>query len=139
MMKKSLENIPFVGFACRRAGHIYVDKSSPSAIRQTMETAEKRLAGGMSVVVFPEGARTLDGKMHAFRRGAFMLATEFNLPVVPLTIDGSFKVMPRGSWLPRPGHITLTIHQPIVAPADGHQLATLMEQSHDVIARSLGE
>jgi 1-acyl-sn-glycerol-3-phosphate acyltransferase len=139
MMKKSLEAIPFVGFACKRAGHIYVDKSSPAAVRHTMETAEKQLAGGMSVVVFPEGARTLDGKMHAFKRGAFMLATEFNLPVVPLTIDGSFGVMRRGTYWPRPGHITLTIHKPIVAPADGHQLATLMDESHYVIAHSLGE
>ena len=58
MMKKSLERIPLVGYACRVAGHIYVDKHSPAAVRQTMETAEKRLSGGMSVVVFPEGSRT---------------------------------------------------------------------------------
>ncbi len=67
-----------------------------------MATAEKRLAGGMSVVVFPEGARTLDGRMHAFRRGAYALAMEFGLPVVPITIDGAYKVMPRSAILPRP-------------------------------------
>ena len=77
MMKKSLEKIPLVGYSCRAAGHIYVDNSSPSAVRATMEDAEKQLAGGMSVVVFPEGARTRDGRMHAFRRGAYSLAVEF--------------------------------------------------------------
>ena len=64
-----------------------------------MQDAERQLAGGMSVVVFPEGARTLDGKVHAFRRGAYTLAVEFGLPVVPITIDGAFKVMPRTAIL----------------------------------------
>lgn len=139
MMKKSLEKIPFVGYSCKVSGHIFVDNSSPTAIRNTMETAEKRLAGGMSVVVFPEGARTLDGKMHRFKRGAYVLATEFNLPVVPITIDGAYKVMPRTAKLPRPGRIILTIHNPIVAGADGHDLAELMEQSRAAIASALPE
>lgn len=139
MMKKALEKIPLVGFSCRVSGHIYVDNSSPSAVRETMETAEKRLSGGMSVVVFPEGSRTPDGRLHRFKRGAYMLATEFNLPVVPLTIDGAYKVMPRSARLPRPGTIILTIHEPIIAPADGHKLEYLMEESRRAIASSLPE
>ncbi len=138
MMKKGLESIPLVGYSCRVSGHIYVDNSSPSAVRRTMETAEKQLADGMSVVVFPEGARTPDGRMHAFRRGAYQLAMEFNLPVVPVTIDGAYRVMPRTAWLPRYGTITLTIHAPIHAPEGGrHELATLMETSYSAIASSL--
>ncbi|MBD5233856.1 MAG: 1-acyl-sn-glycerol-3-phosphate acyltransferase [Bacteroidales bacterium] len=140
MMKKGLEKIPLVGYSCRVSGHIYVDNSTPSAIRETMETAEKRLAGGLSVVVFPEGARTRDGHMHKFRRGAYTLAMEFGLPVVPLTIDGAYRVMPIGSVLPRPGHIKLTIHHPIY-PADGgrHELTELMEKSYSAIASALPE
>lgn len=137
MMKKSLERIPLVGYSCRKAGHIYVDNHSPAAIRQTMQDAEKQLAGGMSVVVFPEGSRTFDGKVQAFRRGAYTLAVEFGLPVVPVTIDGAFDVMPRTSWLPRPGHIKLTIHRPIEAPADGHDLKNLIEQSRITIISAL--
>ena len=138
MMKKGLESIPLVGWACRVSGHIYVDNSSPSAVRETMATAEKRLAGGMSVAVFPEGARTLDGRMHAFRRGAYTLAMEFGLPVVPITIDGAYKVMPRSAILPRPGIIKLTIHKPIYAPEGGrHELASLMKVSYDAIASAL--
>lgn len=138
MMKKGLESIPLVGYSCRVSGHIYVDNSSPSAVRRTMETAEKQLAGGMSVVVFPEGARTPDGKMHAFRRGAYQLAMEFNLPVVPVTIAGAYKVMPRTAILPRYGTIRLTIHKPIYAPEGGrHELGTLMETSYDAIASAL--
>lgn len=138
MMKKSLEKIPLVGYACLRAGHIYVDKSSPTAIRHTMQTAEQRLAGGMSVVVFPEGTRTKTGKLGRFRRGAYMLATEFGLPVVPITIDGSYDVMPRGAVLPRPGKIILTIHPAIHPDAGGaHNLETLIDESRAAIASSL--
>lgn len=137
MMKKALERIPLVGYSCRRAGHIYVDNRTPAAIRQTMADAERQLAGGMSVVVFPEGSRTLDGKVHAFRRGAYTLAVEFGLPVVPLTIDGAYKVMPRTALLPRPGHITLTIHRPIEAPSDGYEMKSLIETSRQAILSAL--
>lgn len=99
LMKKSLERIPLVGYSCKVSGHIFVDNSTPSATKATMEHAEQRLAGGMSVVVFPEGSRTLDGHMHRFRRGAFSLAVEFGLPVVPVTIDGAYKVLRRGAFL----------------------------------------
>lgn len=138
MMKKGLEKIPLVGYSCRVSGHIYVDNSSPAAVRTTMADAEKRLAGGMSVVVFPEGSRTRDGHMHAFRRGAFALAMEFGLPVVPVTIDGAYRVLPRGSWLPRYGTITLTIHRPIMPDGEGrHELGSLMERSREAIASAL--
>ena len=138
MMKKSLEKIPLVGYSCRVSGHIYVDNSTPSATRRTMETAEKQLSGGLSVVVFPEGSRSRDGRMHSFRRGAFQLAMEFNLPVVPVTIDGAYRIMPRGAILPRYGTIKLTIHKPIYAPEGGrHELTDLMEQSFESVASSL--
>ncbi len=138
MMKKSLERIPLVGYSCKVSGHIFVDNSSPSAVRATMQAAEQRLAGGMSVVIFPEGSRTLDGRMHAFRRGAFTLAVEFGLPVVPITIDGAYKILRRGSLLPQPGRIKLTIHDPIEAPEGGrHELADLMDKSYKAIASAL--
>ncbi len=130
MMKAQLRRIPLVGYACERAHQIYVDKSSPSKLRHTMQRAESLLSRGMSLVVFPEGARTPDGHMRAFKKGAFMLAAEFQLPVVPITIDGSFGVLPRTSIVPHWGTITLTIHQPIMPhPVDGHDLASLMENS----------
>lgn len=137
MMKQSLRRIPFVGYACQKAHQIFVDKSSRAALKQTMERAEEQLRGGMSLVVFPEGARTLDGHMHNFKKGAFMLAAEFSLPVVPLTIDGVYHVMPRTARLPRPGRIRLTVHEPIYPPQGGYDLPTLMKQSEDAIASVL--
>ena len=140
MMKKSLEKIPFVGLACKVGGQIFVDKSSPTAIRNTMEKAEKILAGGMSVVVFPEGSRTRTGRLGRFKRGAFLLATEFRLPVVPITIDGAYDILPCTGKVPVPGHITLTLHPAIVPNANSqHDQETLAALSREAIAQSLPE
>ena len=95
MMKKSLEKIPFVGAACKAAKHIFVDQSSPKAIKETLGDARNILQGGISVVVFPEGTRTKTGKMGKFRKGGFLLADHLQLPVVPITLDGPFEVLPR--------------------------------------------
>lgn len=137
MMKKELEKMPVIGFSCRMAGQIFVDNRSVAAIRTTMADAENQLRQGMSVVVFPEGARTFTGEVDRFKRGAFLLASEFNLPVVPITIDGAFKVMPRTTVIPRPGHIILTIHRPLQPGPDGHHLQQVMEESRAAILSSL--
>lgn len=137
MMKKSLEKIPLVGYSCRVSGHIMVDRTSQAGVKRTIQTAEKQLSGGMSVVVFPEGSRTPDGNLHAFKKGAYFLATEFNLPVVPITINGSYNVMPIWAKIPHWGKITLTIHQPIMPGPEGHDLRDVMDNSRRVIAESL--
>lgn len=136
MMKKSLEKIPFVGYACKCSGQIFVDNSSPAAIRDTMTAAKKRLKGGMSLMVFPEGTRSRDGKMKAFKRGAFQLAAEFGLPIVPLTIDGAYDVMPRAAKLPKWGHITLTIH-PVIKTPDDTNLQPVMTAAREAIQSAL--
>ncbi|MCH5169186.1 MAG: 1-acyl-sn-glycerol-3-phosphate acyltransferase [Prevotellaceae bacterium] len=116
MMKKSLRNIPLIGKASESAGHIFVDKSGPKAIHKTYEQGRQVLKHGVSLVVFPEGARTFTGHMAKFRRGAFQLADELQLPVVPVTIDGCFDVLPRQrgffflTWHP----MRLIIHEPIM-------------------------
>lgn len=134
MMKKSLKNIPFVGLACIAAGHILVDRSSSSAILRTMQTARERLANGMSLVIFPEGSRSDDGKIKRFKRGAFVLATDFNRPIVPITIDGSFNIMPKNSHSINPGRIIISIHKPIEQTAD---IEHAMAQSYEAIKSSL--
>lgn len=139
LMKKSLEKIPFVGYACKSAGHVFVDDSNPRGVRQTIEESEQRLRGGMSVVIFPEGSRTWDGHLRPFKRGAFMLASEFKLPVVPITIDGAFKAMPRTTYNVTPGLITLTIHKPIYPGPRGFNTRQLMTDCREAIASVLPE
>ena len=123
--------------ACAAAGHVFVDNSSPSAIRRTMAKAERTLQGGMSVVVFPEGSRTRTGRMRPFHKGAYQLSMEFGLPVVPVTIDGAFDVLPRGSWLPRPGRIKLTIHPPVDPPVDEADRRRVIDASYEAVHSAL--
>lgn len=139
LMKKELESLPMVGWACRRAGHVFVDDSNIASIKHTIEEAEHKLKDGMSLVIFPEGSRSWDGKMIPFKRGAFMLAGEFKLPVVPITIDGSFRRMPRYTYCIRPGAITLTIHKPIWPGERGFNTKVLMAQCRDSIESALPE
>ena len=131
MMKKSLRKIFLVGLACEKARHVFVDKSGPKKIQETYDRARQTLRGGTSLVVFPEGSRTYTGHMGPFRKGAFVLADELQLPVVPLTIDGSFDVLPRtaGFYFVKHHPIRLIIHKPI-PPTD---------RSRDDIARTMSE
>lgn len=139
MMKKSLRNLPFVGRACESAGHIFVDKSTPRKVYETIKSAEKVLQGGTSMVVFPEGARTFTGHMRPFKKGAFLMADQLQLPVVPLTIDGSFDILPRTrhilSWHP----MTLTIHQPVypLGKKGEENLQMIMAESYKAIELAL--
>ena len=137
MMRKGLGNFPLVGYACRRAGHIMVDTHSAEGLKKTMADAERKLSNGVSLVVFPEGRRTETGKMGPFKPGAYKLAVEFNLPVVPITIDGSYRVMPRTTFNVTPGKIVLKLHEPIHPSPEGHDIVRLMAQSREAIASDL--
>lgn len=132
MLKESLRKAPVIGKACEAAGFIFIDNHSPKKIQHSYEQARKTLQGGMSMVVFPEGRRTFTGEMGPYKRGAFMLADDLQLPVVPITIQGSFVVMPRTRdfhfviWHP----LRLVIHKPIHPIGKGTENITyLLEHS----------
>lgn len=140
MMKRQIRKIPLVGLACEASHQIFVDKRGPSKIKETYTKARATLKDGMSLVVFPEGSRSFTGHMGVFRRGAFMLADELQLPVAPLTINGSFNVMPRMrdmhfvNWHP----LTLTIHQPIAPIGQGAENIKHIEgESYKVVMSGL--
>lgn len=140
MMKRQIRNIPLVGLACEASHQIFVDKRGPSKIKETYTKARATLKDGMSLVVFPEGSRSFTGHMGVFRRGAFMLADELQLPVAPLTINGSFNVMPRMrdmhfvNWHP----LILTIHKPIEPIGQGaDNIKHLEQESYQVVMSGL--
>lgn len=140
MMKHQIQKIPFVGYACRKSHQIMVDKRGVSKIKKTYDDARRILEQGYSVTVFPEGARTFTGHMGLFRKGAFALADELQLPVVPLTINGSFDILPRMrdwhfvSWHP----LRLTIHQPIYPVGQGPEnVNATMRQAYDSVMSGL--
>lgn len=140
MMKKSLRKIPFVGKACESAGHVFVDKSSPTKIKETIDKAKGSLVDGVSLVVFPEGARSFTGHMGRFKRGAFQMADDLQLSVVPITIDGSFDIMPRTSkwikWHP----LRMTIHDPIPPQGSGiENIHRTMKLAYEAVESALSE
>lgn len=138
MMKKSLRKIPFVGKACESAGHIFVDRSNPRKMIGTMRQAGATLKHGVSLVVFPEGVRTSTGRMGRFKRGAFQLADELQLAVVPVTIDGSFDILPRTAKWVRRHRMTLTIHEPIFPQGKGPEnVSATMEEAYAAIESAL--
>lgn len=142
MMKHQLRKMPFIGSACAAAHHIFVDKRNPRKIKQTIDKAREILKHEMSMVIFPEGARTFTGHMAHFKRGSFMLADELQLPIVPITINGSFNVMPRTkdmkwvSWHP----LSLTIHKPIPPQGKGEEnIKIILEKSYQTIMSGLNK
>lgn len=113
MMKKELGRIPFVGWACYMAGCIFIDRSSRESGINSIRKAESKLKDGMSVVIFPEGTRSYDGQMGKFKRGAFLISEELQLPILPVTIDGNYDVMSRHAWNVTWHPVHMTIHEPI--------------------------
>ena len=135
MMKEYLKKMPVVGQACIISRQIFVGDSLTS-IQQAVKRARTTLQGGMSMSIFPEGTRTYDGKMILFKRGAFMLANEIGLPIVPITINGSYQVMSRTMFHVDPGTITLTIHEPI-PPEEFGTIQEITQKTYDSIVSSL--
>jgi len=143
MMKKGLAKIPLVGAACRAAGFIFVDNSTPRTAQRSIAEAEQQLKKGDSLVVFPEGSRSPDGKMHRFLKGAFRVALDLNLPIVPITLNGPYHVMPIGSKIIRPHRMEMVVHPPIsvddLSYNDRESLLKLVEDVKNIIASELWE
>jgi 1-acyl-sn-glycerol-3-phosphate acyltransferase len=132
--KESLGSFPFLGWHLRRAGHLLVDRRNPD--RSRILNRWRRLVGDrLSLIIFPEGTRSDDGRVHRFRGGSFLLALEAGLTIVPLSLSGSIHVMKKGRLTTRPGHVRLVVHTPIAAPriasptvADARNLARRIEE-----------
>ncbi len=114
IMKQEIRKTPLLGKACESMGHIFVDRSSPMRAQKSLEAAKERLLqGNNSIFLFPEGTRSANGKISRFKRGAFAIARDLHLPIIPVSITGAYNVFPKNSWYIIPGKITMTIHKPI--------------------------
>lgn len=142
LMKASIGKIPFVGAACRAAGFIFVDNSTPKAAAGSVKAAEDALRNGASIVVFPEGSRTHTGKMGLFKRGAYQIAVDQGLPVVPITLNGPFRVLPIGSLNLYRHRMEMTIHPAVQTGGyeKSHKgLQQMAAMTREIIASALWE
>jgi 1-acyl-sn-glycerol-3-phosphate acyltransferase len=110
--KESLGSVPFIGWHLRRTGHLLVDRRSPDRAG-ILKKWRGLVVDGLSLIIFPEGTRSADGRVGRFKAGSFMLAIEAGLPVVPLSIVGTRFVMPKGRLTAAPGEVVLWVHPPI--------------------------
>lgn len=131
-VKKELYRIPLLGLAMKRAGYILIDRSNHTQALKSIELAADKIRSGTSILIFPEGTRSDNGTIHyPFKKGGFHLAVKACIPIVPVTVDGSRKVLPKHGIKVTPGKITLHIGTP-VSP-DGHSVSSLMEEVYNAI------
>ena len=127
--KKEVFQIPFLGWHMRRAGHIPIDRASTANAVAALQRAADGLRGGVCAFIYPEGTRSRDGSLQPFKKGGFKLALQAGVPLVPVTIVGTRQLLPRDSFIFRPGPINLFIDPPIeTAGLTGADLSDLMER-----------
>ena len=113
LMKAELRRVPFVGTGCKAAGHIFVDRRNAKAAMESLKDVERQLVNGVCTVIFPEGTRSKDGEVGRFKRGAFQIAWDLGLPVIPLSLDGCFEVLPKGKPFVHRNAVHMHIGEPI--------------------------
>jgi len=136
--KKELFRIPFFGSAMLRAGIVPIDRSHGREALKSLNRAAEQIARGTSVLIFPEGTRSKDGRLHPFKTGAVMLAIKAGVQVVPIGFNGTYSILPKGKLLADCGEIIIRIGKPIPTssykPSDKQELAS---QLHDLVAELL--
>jgi 1-acyl-sn-glycerol-3-phosphate acyltransferase len=134
--KASLGAFPFLGWHLRRAGHLLVDRDNPGA--GVLKKMQRMIADEASLIIFPEGTRSGDGKVARFKGGVFLLAIDSGLPIVPVSVSGSRHVMLKGRLMTCPGHVVLTIHPAIsttgMTRADARGLAA---RTREIVMRAV--
>jgi len=128
--KKELFRIPLFGWAMAAAGTIKVDRSNREKAIKSIEQAGESIRNGVSVILFPEGTRSDDGEIHAFKKGAFVLATKSGVPVVPISISGTRRILEKHSLKLNPGTVKIVISDPI--ESSNYKLEEREEFANDV-------
>jgi 1-acyl-sn-glycerol-3-phosphate acyltransferase len=114
VVKRELLKIPLFGWALARTGAVALNRKDRSqSVSRLQQAAESKLQDGWSILIYPEGTRSMDGNLQEFKKGAFMMAVQTGIPILPVICNGAFKVLPQKTIFVRPGHITLTFGEPI--------------------------
>ncbi len=140
MAKKELFYVPFLGWHLWSSGNFPVDRGDARATARSVRRVIDGVRAGASLAVFPEGTRTSDGQVQEFKAGAFKIALRAGVPIVPVTIRGTFALLPKTTLAPRPGRVDVIIGAPIDTTAyTDKQLADLMLATRQAIAAPLAK
>ena len=138
MAKRELFFVPFMGWHLWTAGHFPIDRRDRRKTARSLRRVIEGVRGGTSLAVFPEGTRTRDGRLQDFKPGTFKIALKAGVPIVPVTIRGTFKLLPHTTLAPRPGRVEVILSKPIeTRDYDEHRLPELIDRTRDVIRRTL--
>lgn len=139
VMKQELRRVPIVGFCCALLGHVFINRSDSQAAIASLERAKRQLTGGTSILFFPEGTRSRDGALRPFKKGAFRMAQDLELPVLPVTVHGTREILPPDTLRLHPGTVRLTVHpeQPM-AGTGATALDVALMRSRAAIASAAG-
>jgi 1-acyl-sn-glycerol-3-phosphate acyltransferase len=136
--KNSLIWFPVFGWFLYIADHILIDRESAHSAFKSLKKASALLKKGISIIVFPEGTRSPDGELKEFKRGAFLLAQHSKFPVVPISISGTYDMLPRHGWCSWPGTINIRMGEPIPTRDLSHQESKdLMRRVRETIIENL--
>jgi 1-acyl-sn-glycerol-3-phosphate acyltransferase len=113
VIKQELRKLPGLGIGCEKAGHIFVDRKDSKKARSTIEKALDRLGNGIGILFYVEGTRSLDGRLLPFKKSAFRVAIEQQLPVLPVTLVGTRDILPAKSLKAFPGRVRMVVHPAI--------------------------
>lgn len=138
LAKKEIWKIPILSKALDLAEIVPVDRSNREAAIQSIQRAGEVMRHGINMTIYPEGTRSRDGRLLPFKKGPFHLADKTGFPIVPITILGTYEMMPKGSWIARPGTATLVFHPP-VDPKQFASMEELMEAVREAINSALPE
>lgn len=134
--KKELERIPIFGLAWRVAGHVSIDRANRESAARSLRKAGEQMREQKSVVViFAEGTRSRTGRLQPFKKGAFVLAAETGIPIIPTVVTGSYDIMRPDTFIVRPATIHVYFERPL--PPRGASVDALMEQTRAVFVRRL--
>jgi len=138
VMKMELRKIPGLGICCEKIGHIFIDRTNTQVAIESMNKVKKKLVNGTSVVIFPEGTRSKTKELGAFKRGAFRLAFDLGLPILPITLIGTKEILPSNMFNLLPGNAQMIIHKPVdINKYSLEEINTLMKDVSDIISAPL--
>lgn len=135
--KRELFRIPFLGWGMKRAGYVSIDRNHPREALKAVDSAARKITEGMTIIIFPEGTRSHDGRLLPFKKGVFSLARRAPVPLVPVGIRGSHTLQPKGAFLPRgKGVIYIRIGEPLTPSGESKPAKTdLMLEVRERIQR----
>lgn len=140
VMKEELRSVPFLGTACDRLGHVYIDRSNREKALASINAAREKIVNGSCILFFPEGTRSRDAQLGSFKKGAFKMALDLDLPILPITINGTGAILPPKTRDLYPGSALMQVHPPVSLEGyTDENMAELMDRVRDIIASGLRE